>query len=293
MKIFSMIILLFCLSLQAQQKRWQLDSIQQIQFRSDKIEYVYKTLHQLYNPKKRIVTKINDIKDSYGDDYMYICKYNKQDSLISETQYIYNKSKKDWKEIEKIVYEYYSNEIKKKIYILDEEEWKISRIFHLEKINGKLYLKKDEYKSNNIEEWDVNTYEPYREWYYYSVEGRIYKENAPTEEKYNEKGQVIEKIYENNFIKKKEQFTYNNSGDIEILELYDGKDEKGEFKRWEKRVYTYDPNILNKEVVDKWQENDKNRTPHNAILLKEVYRPTSNGAYKPVYKHQYYYSPIP
>lgn len=293
MKLVSIISLLLCFSLQAQQKRWQLDSIQQIQFRSDKIEYVYKTLHQLYNPKKRIVTKINDIKDSYSDDYMYICKYNKQDSLISETQYIYNKSKKDWKEIEKIVYEYSSNEIKKKIYTLDEEEWKISRIFHLEKINGKLYLKKDEYKSNNIEEWDVNTYEPYREWYYYSVEGRIYKENAPTEEKYNEKGQVIEKIYENNFIKKKEQFTYNNSGDIEILELYDGKDEKGEFKRWEKRVYTYDPNILNEEVVDKWQENDKNRTPHNAILLKEVYRPTSNGAYKPVYKNQYYYSPIP
>ena len=170
MKIVSMIILLFCLSLQAQQKRWQLDSIQQIQFYSDKIEYVYKTLHQLYNSKKKIVTKINDIKDPYGDDYMYICKYNKQDSLISETQYIYNKSKKDWKEIEKIVYEYYSNEIKKKIYILDEEEWKISRIFHLDKINGKLYLKKDEYKSNNIEGWNVNTYEPYREWYYYNVE---------------------------------------------------------------------------------------------------------------------------
>mgnify|MGYP000929043992 FL=1 len=293
MKLVLIISLLFCLSLQAQQKRWQLDSIQQIQFRSDKKEYVYKTLHQLYNPKKRIVTKINDIKDSYGDDYMYICKYNKQDSLISETQYIYNKSKKDWKEIEKIVYEYSSNEIKKKIYTLDEEEWKISRIFHLEKINGKLYLKKDEYKSNNIEEWDVNTYEPYREWYYYSVEGRIYKKNAPTEEKYNEKGQVIERIYENDFIKKKEQFTYNNSGDIEILELYDGKDEKGEFKRWEKRVYTYDPNILNEEVVDKWQENDKNRTPHNAILLKEVYRPTDDGGYELLYKHQYYYSPIP
>lgn len=176
---------------------------------------------------------------------------------------------------------------------MDEEEWKISRIFHLEKINGKLYLKKDEYKSNNIEEWDVNTYEPYREWYYYSVEGRIYKENVPTEEKYNEKGQLIERIYENSFVSKKKIFTYNNSGDIEILELYDGKDEKGEFIRWEKRVYTYDPNILNEEVVDKWQENDKNRTPHNAILLKEVYRPTSNGAYKPVYKHQYYYSPIP
>ena len=293
MKIFSMIILLFCFSLQAQQKRWQLDSIQQIQFYSDKIEYVYKTFHQSYDPKKRIVTKINDIKDSYGDDYMYICKYNKQDSLISETQYIYNKSKKDWKEIEKIVYEYSSNEIKKKIYTLDEEEWKISRIFHLEKINGKLYLKKDEYKSNSVEKWDVNTYEPYREWYYYSVKGTIYKEKVPTEERYNRKGQIIEKIYENNFISKKERFTYNNSGDIKTLELYDGKDELGEFKKWEKRVYTYAPDILNKEVVDKWQENDKNKTPHNAILLKEVYRPTDDEGYELVYKQQYYYSPIP
>ena len=281
MKIVSIITLLFCLSLQAQQKRWQLDSIQQIQFYSGEMEYVYKTLHQFYDPKTRTITKINDIKDPYGDDYMYICKYNKQDSLISETQYIYNKSKKDWKEIEKIVYEYSSNEIKKKIYTLDEEQWKISRIFHLEKINGKLYLKKDEYKSNNIEEWD-----------YYSVKGTIYKEKVPTEERYNRKGQIIEKIYENNFISKKERFTYNNSGDIKTLELYDGKDELGEFKKWEKRVYTYAPDILNKEVVDKWQENDKNRTPHNAILLKEVYRPTNDGEYKLVYKQRYFYSSI-
>ena len=93
MKIFSIIILLFCFSLQAQQKRWQLDSIQQIQFRSDKEGYVYKTLHQSYNPKRRIVTKIDDEKSPYSSDYMYICKYNRQDSLISETQYIYNKSK--------------------------------------------------------------------------------------------------------------------------------------------------------------------------------------------------------
>lgn len=112
---------MFCFSLQAQQRRWQLDSIQQIQFYSDKIEYVYKTLHQLYNPKKRIVTKINDIKDPYGDDYMYICKYNKRDILISETKYIYNKSKKDWKEIERIVYKYSSNEIKRKRYVLNEK----------------------------------------------------------------------------------------------------------------------------------------------------------------------------
>ena len=292
MKIFSMIILLFCLSLQAQQKRWQLDSIQQIQFYSDKIEYVYKTLHQLYNPKKKIVTKINDIKDSYSSDYMYICKYNKQDSLVSEIKK-YRKKKK-WNEYEKIIYKYASNKIKIKRYGIDEKgKWKIIEMVYLEKIEGKLYLKKEKYRNTYVEEWIIDIYEPYKEWPYCSVKGVTYKEKGTIEKKYNEKGQLIERIYENSFVSEMRRFTYNNSGDIEILELYDGKDEKGEFIRWEKRVYTYDPNILNEEVVDKWQENDKNRTPHNAILLEEVYRPTSNEVYKPVYKHQYYYSPIP
>ena len=88
------------------------------------------------------------------------------------------------------------------------------------------------------------------------------------------------------------RFTYNNSGDIEVLELYERNDENSEFDIREKRVYTYDPNILNEEVVDKWQENDKNKTPHNAILLKEVYRPTNDGEYKLVYKQRYFYSSI-
>ena len=292
MKIFSMIILLFCLSLQAQQKRWQLDSIQQIQFYSDKKEYVYKTLHQSYNPKKKIVTKINDIKDPYSSDYMYICKYNKQDSLISEIKK-YRKKKK-WNEYEKIIYKYASNKIKIKRYGIDEKgKWKIIEMVYLEKIEGKLYLKKEKYRSTNVEEWIIDIYEPYKEWPYCSVKGVTYKEKGTIEKKYNEKGQLIERIYENSFVSKKKIFTYNNLGDIEILELYDGKDEKGEFIRWEKRVYTYDPNILNEEVVDKWQENDKNKTPHNAILLKEVYRPTDDEGYELVYKQQYYYSPIP
>ena len=292
MKLVLIIILLFCFSLQAQQKRWQLDSIQQIQFRSDKKEYVYQTLHQSYNPKRRIVTKIDDKKSPYSSDYMYICKYNKQDSLVSEIKK-YRKKKK-WNEYEKIIYKYASNKIKIKRYGIDEKgKWKIIEMVYLEKIEGKLYLKKEKYRNTYVEEWIIDIYEPYKEWPYCSVKGVTYKEKGTIEKKYNEKGQLIERIYENSFVTKKKRFTYNNSGDIEILELYDGKDEKGEFIRWEKRVYTYDPNILNEEVVDKWQENDKNRTPHNAILLKEVYRPTSNGAYKPVYKHQYYYSPIP
>lgn len=291
MKIFSIIILLFCFSLQAQQKRWQLDSIQQIQFRSDKKEYVYQTLHQSYNPKRRIVTKIDDKKSPYSSDYMYICKYNKQDSLVSEIKK-YRKKKK-WNEYEKIIYKYASNKIKIKRYGIDEKgKWKIIEMVYLEKIEGKLYLKKEKYRNTYVEEWIIDIYEPYKEWPYCSVKGVTYKEKGTIEKKYNEKGQLIERIYENSFVSEKKRFTYNNSGDIEILELYERNDENSEFDIREKRVYTYDPNILNEEVVDKWQENDKNKTPHNAILLKEVYRPTNDGEYKLVYKQRYFYSSI-
>ena len=262
MKLVLIIILLFCFSLQAQQKRWQLDSIQQIQFRSDKKEYVYQTLHQSYNPKRRIVTKIDDKKSPYSSDYMYICKYNKQDSLVSEIKK-YRKKKK-WNEYEKIIYKYASNKIEIKRYGIDEKgKWKIIEMVYLEKIEGKLYLKKEKYRNTYVEEWIIDIYEPYKEWPYCSVKGVTYKEKGTIEKKYNEKGQLIERIYENS-----------------------------EFDIREKRVYTYDPNILNEEVVDKWQENDKNKTPHNAILLKEVYRPTNDGEYKLVYKQRYFYSSI-
>lgn len=291
MKLVLIIILLFCFSLQAQQKRWQLDSIQQIQFRSDKKEYVYQTLHQSYNPKRRIVTKIDDKKSPYSSDYMYICKYNKQDSLVSEIKK-YRKKKK-WNEYEKIIYKYASNKIKIKRYGIDEKgKWKIIEMVYLEKIEGKLYLKKEKYRNTYVEEWIIDIYEPYKEWPYCSVKGVTYKEKGTIEKKYNEKGQLIERIYENSFVSEKKRFTYNNSGDIEILELYERNDENSEFDIREKRVYTYDPNILNEEVVDKWQENDKNKTPHNAILLKQVYRPTNDGEYKLVYKQRYFYSSI-
>ena len=63
MKIFSIIILLFCFSLQAQQKRWQLDSIQQIQFYSDKKEYVYKTLGEATNLSTKIVISTHPLNN--------------------------------------------------------------------------------------------------------------------------------------------------------------------------------------------------------------------------------------
>ena len=230
MKLVLIIILLFCFSLQAQQKRWQLDSIQQIQFRSDKKEYVYQTLHQSYNPKRRIVTKIDDKKSPYSSDYMYICKYNKQDSLVSEIKK-YRKKKK-WNEYEKIIYKYASNKIKIKRYGIDEKgKWKIIEMVYLEKIEGKLYLKKEKYRNTYVEEWIIDIYEPYKEWPYCSVKGVTYKEKGTIEKKYNEKGQLIERIYENSFVSEKKRFTYNNSGDIEILELYERNDENSEFDR--------------------------------------------------------------
>ncbi len=102
MKIFSIIILLFCFSLQAQQKRWQLDSIQQIQFYSDKIEYVYKTFHQSYDPKTRTVTMIDETKGEWGDTTKYICEYSPLDSLLSQTVYTYNEAVKKWEKQEMI-----------------------------------------------------------------------------------------------------------------------------------------------------------------------------------------------
>ena len=113
MKIFSIIILLFCFSLQAQQKRWQLDSIQQIQFYSDKIEYVYKTFHQSYDPKTRTVTMIDETKGEWGDTTKYICEYSPLDSLLSQTVYTYNGAVKKWEKQEMI----YKNAIlSKKVY---------------------------------------------------------------------------------------------------------------------------------------------------------------------------------
>ena len=106
MKIVLIIILLFCLSLQAQQKRWQLDSIQQIQFYSDKTEVVYKTFHQSYDPKTRTVTMIDEIKGKWNDKYKYICEYSPQDSLLSRMVYKYDRDIDDWREREMIHYVY-------------------------------------------------------------------------------------------------------------------------------------------------------------------------------------------
>ena len=102
MKIVSIISLLLCFSLQAQQKRWQLDSIQQIQLYSDKIEYVYNTLHQSYDSKTRTVTMIDETKGEWGDTTKYICEYSPLDSLLSQTVYTYNEAVKKWEKQEMI-----------------------------------------------------------------------------------------------------------------------------------------------------------------------------------------------
>jgi hypothetical protein len=79
-----------------------LDSIQQIQFYSDKKEYVYKTFHQSYDPKTRTVTMIDETKGEWGDTTKYICEYSPLDSLLSQTVYTYNEAVKKWEKWEMI-----------------------------------------------------------------------------------------------------------------------------------------------------------------------------------------------
>ena len=164
MKIVSIIILLFCLSLQAQQKRWQLDSIQQIQFYSDKTEYIYKTLHQSYDPKTRTVTMIDEIKGKWNDKYKYVCEYSPQDSLLSKLVYKYDRATESWREREMIHYVYMGAEIQERIYDKNEKgDWQSFRTFYFENIDGKLYLKKDERRENTEKGWGGITYDPPKE----------------------------------------------------------------------------------------------------------------------------------
>ena len=313
MKLVSIITLLFCFSLQAQQKRWQLDSIQQIQFYSDKMEYVYKTLHQSYDPKTRTVTMIDEIKGKWSDKYKYICEYSPLDSLLSQTVYTYNEDIKKWEKQEMIHYVYRGAEIQEKMYHKNEiGDWKILRTSYIENIDGKLYLKKEENGEKTQKGWEVITYAPPKPWRHFSMQelnlkkklspdlwiylsmrGLNPKKKVAPQVKYNKKGEVIEKLYiEMDNYKDKQKFSYDNSGNISEIELYELRDPKVGFTKEEKRVYTYAPDIPYEEVLDKWKKNDRNRQPKNAILSKKVYRHKALGGYELIYEHRYFYSPI-
>ena len=294
MKIFSIIILLFCFSLQAQQKRWQLDSIQQIQFRSDKAGYVYKTFHQSYDPKTRTVIMIDETKGEWGDRTKYICEYSPLDSLLSQTVYTYDEAIKKWEKQEMIHYVYRGAEIQEKMYHKNEiGDWKILRISYFENIDGKLYLKKEDNGEKTQKGWEVITYDPPKLWHYFSMQELNPKKKVAPQEKYNKKGEVIEKLYiEMDNYKDKQKFSYDNSGNISEIELYELRDPKVGFTKEEKRVYTYAPDILYEEVLDKWKQNYENRKPKKAILSEKVYRTQNSGDYKFIYEHRYFYSPI-
>ena len=294
MKIVSIIILLFCLSLQAQQKRWQLDSIQQIQFYSDKTEVVYKTFHQSYDPKTRTVTMIDETKAEWGDRTKYICEYSPLDSLLSQTVYTYDEAIKKWEKQEMIHYVYRGAEIQEKMYHKNEiGDWKILRTSYFENIDGKLYLKKEENGEKTQRGWKVITYDPPELWRYFSMQELNPKKKVAPQVKYNKKGEVIEKLYVgiDNY-KDKQKFSYDNSGNISEIELYELRDPKVGFTKEEKRVYTYAPDILYEEVLDKWKQNYENRKPNKAILSEKVYRTENSGDYKFIYEHRYFYSPI-
>ena len=313
MKIVSIISLLLCFSLQAQQKRWQLDSIQQIQFYSDKIEYVYKTFHQSYDPKTRTVTMIDETKGEWGDRTKYICEYSPLDSLLSQTVYTYDEDIKKWEKQEMIHYVYRGAEIQEKMYQKNEiGDWKILRTSYIENIDGKLYLKKEENGEKTQKGWEVITYAPPKPWRHFSMQelnlkkklspdlwiylsmrGLNPKKKVAPQVKYNKKGEVIEKLYiEMDNYKDKQKFSYDNSGNISEIELYELRDPKVGFTKEEKRVYTYAPDILYEEVLDKWKQNYENRKPKKAILSEKVYRTQNSGDYKFIYEHRYFYSPI-
>ena len=313
MKIVSIISLLLCFSLQAQQKRWQLDSIQQIQFYSDKKEYVYKTLHQSYDPQTRTVTMIDEIKGKWRDKYKYICEYSPQDSLLSQTVYTYNEDIKKWEKQEMIHYVYRGAEIQEKMYHKNEiGDWKILRTSYIENIDGKLYLKKEENGEKTQKGWEVITYAPPKPWRHFSMQelnlkkklspdlwiylsmrGLNPKKKVAPQVKYNKKGEVIEKLYiEMDNYKDKQKFSYDNSGNISEIELYELRDPKVGFTKEEKRVYTYALDILYEEVLDKWKQNYENRKPKKAFLSEKVYRTQNSGDYKFIYEDRYFYSPI-
>ena len=313
MKIVSIISLLLCFSLQAQQKRWQLDSIQQIQLYSDKIEYVYKTFHQSYDPKTRTVTMIDETKGEWGDRTKYICEYSPLDSLLSQTVYTYDEAINKWEKQEMIHYVYRGAEIQEKMYHKNEiGDWKILRTSYIENIDGKLYLKKEENGEKTQKGWGVITYDPPKPWRHFSMQelnlkkklspdlwiylsmrGLNPKKKVAPQVKYNKKGEVIEKLYiEMDNYKDKQKFSYDNSGNISEIELYELRDPKVGFTKEEKRVYTYTLDILYKEVLDKWKQNYENRKPKKAFLSEKVYRTQNSGDYKFIYEHRYFYSPI-
>ena len=304
---------MLCFSLQAQQKRWQLDSIQQIQFYSDKIEYVYKTFHQSYDPKTRTVTMIDETKGEWGDRTKYICEYSPLDSLLSQTVYTYDEDIKKWEKQEMIHYVYRGAEIQEKMYHKNEiGDWKILRTSYIENIDGKLYLKKEENGEKTQKGWEVITYAPPKPWRHFSMQelnlkkklspdlwiylsmrGLNPKKKVAPQVKYNKKGEVIEKLYiEMDNYKDKQKFSYDNSVNISEIELYELRDPKVGFTKEEKRVYTYAPDILYEEVLDKWKQNYENRKPKKAILSEKVYRTQNSGDYKFIYEHRYFYSPI-
>jgi hypothetical protein len=313
MKIVSIISLLFCFSLQAQQKRWQLDSIQQIQLYSNEIEYVYKTFHQSYDPKTRTVTMIDETKVEWGDRTKYICEYSPLDSLLSQTVYTYDEDIKKWEKQEMIHYVYRGAEIQERVYDKNEEgDWKILRTSYIENIDGKLYLKKEENGEKTQKGWEVITYAPPKPWRHFSMQelnlkkklspdlwiylsmrGLNPKKKVAPQVKYNKKGEVIEKLYiEMDNYKDKQKFSYDNSGNISEIELYELRDPKVGFTKEEKRVYTYASDIPYEEVLDKWKKNNENRHPKNAILSKKVYRYKTLGGSEFIYEHRYFYSPI-
>ena len=193
-----------------------------------------------------------------------------------------------------IHYVYRGVEIQQRIYDKNKNGgWQPRRTFYFENIDGKLYLKRNEGRESTEKGWGGISYDPPEEWPLFSMQEMTNKKKVVPQVRYNRKGEAIEMLFmRKDGYKDKQKLSYDDLGNIHELELYELRDSNIGLKKEEKRVYTYAPDILYEEVLDKWMQNDKNRKPKNAILSKKVYRHKALGGYQLIYEHRYFYSPI-
>lgn len=293
-KILYTITLLVAFHLTAQEKRWQLDSIQEVSenyvLRSP-FRYRYQ---QLYEPQKKIITLLLKYEDEPFERIKYIYKYNDKDSLlqINKYEYEYGAKKGTTRFTDSIPFVYTNDTIEKThFHHYKEKGWEVYQRFKLVPIDGIYY----EYNKNRVEmtaypllSFDENTLKKYF---------------LPPKEIKNEKGQTVERLFnlrDGNF--DRYLYTYDTQGNIATIEIFKKERPKrmpptGEnplpFEKEYKLEYEYYPHIPQKEVLDKWQQNKYNRYNDKAIKNIKVHHYNKDEKqYVYQYDLRFYYSEI-
>ncbi|EKY19500.1 hypothetical protein HMPREF9073_00879 [Capnocytophaga sp. oral taxon 326 str. F0382] len=285
--------LLVTFQLSAQEKRWQLDSIQSVQQLASDKEKVFGHYQQLYDPQKKVITLLYKYKDEPFDRTKYIYKYNDKDSLLQINKYKTDKGITQL--IDSIQFTYTNDTIKKTHFryldLFSKKGWEVYEQFKLIRIDGVYYF------SKNMTEITAYPYLSFDE------ENTLEKYFLPPQEIKNEKGQVIERIFnlrDGNF--DKYLYTYDTQGNIATIETFEKElpekmNPTGEnslpFEKEYKLEYEYYPHIPQKEVLDKWQQNKYNRYNDKAIKNIKVHQYNKNEKqYVYQYDLRFYYSEI-